>query len=293
MGTQDMRIFISHSHEDNDFCKQLVDTLAGFPVDVWYDQTNLTRGAVITDEIAREIKQRPISLFILSPAAMRSGWVKLEARGIVEQSVHDPTRMILPITAQPLNHDDFIESWLFLQGLKRIEADQTYQPLSTDEAITHLLWALALENRPAGEQSAFEAKAEDLVRQSRPYLARRDYQTTLALVDEAIRGDNSLFDAWFLKGEAHLGMGASELGNYSLARESFLRSVLQAQASDKAKRAVLLPTALCGEGRALMALLRQAEARRCFKNAVALDPHYADAWSGQRCQEAVMSPHRV
>lgn len=37
-------IFVSHCHEDNVFCQQLVTALRGAGANVWYDEHNLGAG---------------------------------------------------------------------------------------------------------------------------------------------------------------------------------------------------------------------------------------------------------
>jgi hypothetical protein len=38
------RIFVSHSHKDNNWCSAFVDELKRYGVDVWYDRQSLYSG---------------------------------------------------------------------------------------------------------------------------------------------------------------------------------------------------------------------------------------------------------
>lgn len=77
------RIFVSHSHQDNEFGVQLVHdlrlALGGREESVWYDTSGGLHGG---DEwwrvIRQEIEQRPIVVVILSPDAMASDFVNRE-----------------------------------------------------------------------------------------------------------------------------------------------------------------------------------------------------------------------
>src|SRR5579859_4719364 len=71
-------IFVSHSHEDNSYCRELVAALRAADADVWYDEQNLGSGRRLLT-IERELRARPIFVVILSPAALASDWVRDES----------------------------------------------------------------------------------------------------------------------------------------------------------------------------------------------------------------------
>ena len=72
---EQLRVFVSHSHEDNEFCQQIVQALRDAGADVWYDEHNLGWGE-LHDEIQRELGRRAIFVLILSKAAFASKWVQ-------------------------------------------------------------------------------------------------------------------------------------------------------------------------------------------------------------------------
>ncbi len=75
------RIFVSHSHEDNDFCHRLVRDLRSALHDddaVWFDAAGLQGGDPWWSKIREELRTREIFIVILSPAAMDSRWVNDE-----------------------------------------------------------------------------------------------------------------------------------------------------------------------------------------------------------------------
>lgn len=74
------RIFLSHSHADNVYCRDFVAALRralGSDDAVWYDEHNLGWGS-IRRTIERELEQRQHFVAILSPAAVESPWVNDE-----------------------------------------------------------------------------------------------------------------------------------------------------------------------------------------------------------------------
>lgn len=114
--------------------------------DVWYDQHNMGSGR-LGPTIERELRNRPVFVVILSPAALTSQWVEDETRWAYGLQRKDPTRIILPITAATIAEDDI---WLFLRDFKRIEAANFARIQQTRrQAICCALWRLPpLARRP-------------------------------------------------------------------------------------------------------------------------------------------------
>ncbi len=115
----DAGVRLSHSHEDDTFCQAVVAGLRGAGADVWYDEHNMGSGQLI-DTIERELRARPVFVLVLSPAALRSQWVRDETTWAYLRYKRDPTRIMLPVLAETLRDEDDI--WMFLQNFKRIEA---------------------------------------------------------------------------------------------------------------------------------------------------------------------------
>ncbi len=139
-----LSIFVSHSHEDNALCHALVEGLRNAGADVWYDEHNLGAGHLL-EVIQRELGQRKIFIVILSKHAFASAWVRRETTWAYGLAAQDSARIILPVTAAPIDLSDFDPShgWLFLSDFKRIEAPGC-QPYPQYEAIRRILTALSL-----------------------------------------------------------------------------------------------------------------------------------------------------
>lgn len=97
------RIFISHSHKDNDFGVRLVQDLRRLIGDesaVWYDSKGgLKGGDIWWPEISRELKRRNTFIVILSPNSLKSPWVKKEMRLALMYNVQR-NKKIIPILYQ-------------------------------------------------------------------------------------------------------------------------------------------------------------------------------------------------
>ena len=80
------KIFVSHSHQDNAYCREFVATLRqsiGSDDAVWYDEHSLGWGK-IRREIEQELAERQHFITILSPAAVKSEWVNDEIDAAIE-----------------------------------------------------------------------------------------------------------------------------------------------------------------------------------------------------------------
>ncbi len=71
-------IFVSHSHQDNEWCRDFVATLTAAGWDVWYDEKGLHGGAAWLTVIQQELAARPTFMLILTPDAWASDWVQRE-----------------------------------------------------------------------------------------------------------------------------------------------------------------------------------------------------------------------
>src|SRR5260370_12928928 len=118
------KVFVSHSHEDDIFCRALVEGLRRAGADVWYDEHNLGSGQLI-DTIEVELRERPVFVLVLSPAALTSQWVRHEVKWAFQRLQREPSRILLPVLAEAVEEDAI---WLFLQDFKRVEAPAV-QPL--------------------------------------------------------------------------------------------------------------------------------------------------------------------
>src|SRR5690348_904634 len=216
-------IFVSHSHEDTAFCQALVTALRGAGADVWYDEHNMGAGQLM-DVIQRELGQRKIFIVILSKHAFASAWVRRETGWAYELAAHDPTRIILPVTAAAIEHGDFSPEagWLFLSDFKRIEAPG-YQPYPHAEAIGRILHALSLT--PTGEAPASTAPqategTDDLITRGKALQQQGKNAEALTLFEHATQIDPNSYDAW-----VNAGFVLDDLGHNDAALAAYDRAI--------------------------------------------------------------------
>lgn len=72
------RVFVSHSHSDNEWCRAFVAALQVAGWSVWYDERELSAGAEWVKTIQRELQARDVFLLVLTPASWTSEWVQEE-----------------------------------------------------------------------------------------------------------------------------------------------------------------------------------------------------------------------
>lgn len=145
---QAARIFVSHAHEDNAWCRAFVQALRQAGADMWYDEHNLGYGT-LGEEIERELRARPIFLVILSPAAIHKPWVRREVEAAISLKDEEPERIVLPMMA---------EVPLFWRGYKRVAGpgDAGLTATETVEAAWERGKGLRAQRRPAEALAAYE-----------------------------------------------------------------------------------------------------------------------------------------
>jgi len=98
-----IRVFVSHSHQDNDYCREFVAVLRrdlGSEDAVWYDEHNLGWGA-LRESIEREMQEREHFIAILSPGAITSNWVNIEIDAALALLSSGNMRTFQFVTAAP------------------------------------------------------------------------------------------------------------------------------------------------------------------------------------------------
>src|SRR5262249_52805841 len=119
--------FVSHSHDDADFCSAFASELRTQGFDVWYDEHNLGAGS-IRSEIEAVLTSCEHFVVILSPAAVASDWVNAEIDAALHLLRDRRLHTFVPVVARPCTIP------LLLQRYKRIEhADGS--AVAVDEAV--------------------------------------------------------------------------------------------------------------------------------------------------------------
>ncbi len=100
------RIFLSHSHKDNLFCRPFVAHLRAAlnlsdPDDIFYDEATLHLGDAWLERIQHEVLARPVFLVILTPNSVAADYVRTETNLALRETIsHRDERWIVSILAE-------------------------------------------------------------------------------------------------------------------------------------------------------------------------------------------------
>ena len=209
-------IFVSHAHEDNDWCRACVRELHAAGADVWYDEHNLGYGA-IGDEIERQLRARPIFIVILSTASVTKPWVRREMEAAITLRDRNPERIIVPVVAEK------VEIPIFWENFKRVSGPGD-AALSAGEAARKILHMLAIAPSDAPAEPP-PASVPETARQAwirgMQLLAAGRHPEALAASERATTLEPLNADYWNSKGDALLALKRYEeaLAAYNLAVE--------------------------------------------------------------------------
>jgi hypothetical protein len=103
MGQTPPKFFITHSHNDNEFARQLCDDLRARGLEGFFDVYSLRAGDDIAARIARGLEECDVYIPVLSPAALKSPWCELEINAAINLSMQRKRQgrpKIIPVIAQ-------------------------------------------------------------------------------------------------------------------------------------------------------------------------------------------------
>ena len=86
------RLFVSHSSQDNDWCRPFVAALtsADPSLDVWYDEHGLSGGSAWVQTLQQELQARDVVVLVLTPDSLASQWVQQEMQLALATRVREP-----------------------------------------------------------------------------------------------------------------------------------------------------------------------------------------------------------
>jgi tetratricopeptide (TPR) repeat protein len=294
---EQLRVFVSHSQEDDIFCCALVTALREAGADVWFDEHNLEAGRLL-ELVQQELEWREIFIVLLSRHAFASRQIRRETVLAYELTDRDPMRMLLPVTVGRIDASDFAPgtSWLFLADFTRIEAAD-YQSYPQAEAIDQVVRALSLS--AAGEAptptiapSKLTECPHELIARGKVLRDQEKFTEALPVFDRATQLARWCFCAW-----ANVGYIRCAMGDYDQARVALTRVALTRALGLKHNA----PATWTNLGLALNNLQRYEEALAAIDRALALKQTFVDAWINkafalnnlQRYEEALAATERA
>lgn len=143
-----LSVFVSHSSEDDIWCRDFVQELRQSGANVWYDEHNLAP-TILLSALANEITKRPIFVVILSPDAVMSKYVNLEINIAVSLQVEEPNRVVLPVEATEASVPSLLRIFTRITG-------QYGGGLSSLEAARRVIDALSVNKLGEERRAALE-----------------------------------------------------------------------------------------------------------------------------------------
>lgn len=131
-------VFLSHSSQDRAFADKIANTLRRHGIRVWYSETNIVGAQQWHDEIGKALARCDWFLLVLSPAAVKSRWVKRELFFALEAARYD--NRIIPVVHRRCDSRKL--SWT-LSSMEQID----FTP-SRHDGVIELLRVWGLEYQP-------------------------------------------------------------------------------------------------------------------------------------------------
>lgn len=146
-----VRVFVSHSHKDDEFTARLVTDLRAAGVDVWVDTADIKHDDFIK-RINEGLRGRQWLILIMTPDSLQSEWVQMEVNAAINRTMQKLMRGVIPVLARNCDPDEIPPTWATLH---RYDAMLNY-----DQALTGLLKLLSVP-RPKGSLTCPECGTQN------------------------------------------------------------------------------------------------------------------------------------
>lgn len=115
-------VFLSHASADRRASEKIVASLKGHGVGVWYSKTNLRGAQAWHDEIGKALARCDWLIVVLTPASVKSEWVKREVTfALIEKRYR---QRIVPVLLKNCRHQKL--SWT-IAGMQMVDFRGDFQ----------------------------------------------------------------------------------------------------------------------------------------------------------------------
>ena len=135
-------VFLSHASADRAAATMIADTLRAHGVPVWYSRTHLRGAQQWHDEIGRALRRCDWFIVLLSPASVKSRWVRREL--LFALNARQFEDRIVPVLLRPCR--TVVLSWT-LDALQRVDCEADVRAGLADLL---RVWGLRLDRRKTG-----------------------------------------------------------------------------------------------------------------------------------------------
>jgi tetratricopeptide (TPR) repeat protein len=259
-----MKIFVSHSHQDDAFTRQLVEDLRSAGATVWVDVADAGAGD-FQERINAALDACAWAVLVLTKSSIASPWVRQEINAAIRLKHQGRIQDVIPIKAGPVDHSEIPPLW----GVFNI-FDATHDYVAGRNELLKAVGLAPLldtgtSTAPSSGGSASTESLADLLAQGKALVAQKKHAEALLLFERAVRLDPTSFDAWNLRGNA-----LYDQKRYAEALAPYERATTL-----KPDNAIFWSN----RGGALNGLKRYDDALAAIERALTLNPNYANAWN--------------
>lgn len=133
-------VFLSHNSVDKSWVIQLKDDLSRYGVSVWLDKDEIRPGDIFAEALENGLANSKAVALIISPDALKSGWVKAEYYRALSLSQNNQTALqLIPVILREAELPGFLQdrSWVDFRE------KSTY-----DEKVWELVWGITGKKPP-------------------------------------------------------------------------------------------------------------------------------------------------
>lgn len=112
-------VFVCAAPTDTTEGERYATALQASGLDVWYDRTGLQVGTLITDTIEQHLRQRTALVVLLTPASVRSHWVKMQVGAFLALMEEDESRVLVPVRVSVCDIPLLLQALPWIEGLDR------------------------------------------------------------------------------------------------------------------------------------------------------------------------------
>jgi len=209
-------VFISYSHVDKDFARQLAADLAKAGCRVWRDEGEIDIGERLMPKIRAALDEMESVVVVLSKTSVNSEWVKVELDIAMNKELKKRSVVVLPAVIEDIELPSFLEGKLYAD----FKDPQTYEA-----TLSKLLRALKVQRSNLPETTK-DFNAEGTIRQddrdsllkieynlndpNRIHLIRNSVNEEIRKVRSELTDDNFPLKAAYNKQELARRMAAYE-----------------------------------------------------------------------------------
>ena len=121
-----MKVFISHSNQDNLLARKIARVLQKEGLEVW-DEQNILPGDNWAGKVAEALDESQAMVVLLTPHALASEWVRREIEYALGKENY--TKRVVPVVVGQLSEESF--PWI----LRRLKMIRLAEPAREDEDI--------------------------------------------------------------------------------------------------------------------------------------------------------------